>query len=59
MRWREVTGETIAPVGAIEQTGGLEVQIVRTIPEDIYAAVPRGDSGSSSPTSVRSGAHDD
>src|SRR6478736_3459543 len=45
MRWREVTGETIAPVGAIEQTGDLEVQIVRTIPEDIYAAVPRGDFG--------------
>ena len=45
MRWREVTGEAIAPVGAIEETGDLELQIVRTIPEDIYAAVPRGDFG--------------
>jgi phosphatidylserine/phosphatidylglycerophosphate/cardiolipin synthase-like enzyme len=45
MRWREVRGETIAPVAAIEETGDLEIQIVRTIPEGIYAAVPRGDFG--------------
>ncbi len=45
MRWREVTGETLPPAGAVEDTGDVELQIVRTVPEDIYSAVPRGDFG--------------
>jgi phosphatidylserine/phosphatidylglycerophosphate/cardiolipin synthase-like enzyme len=44
LRWREVTGEAVAarapgPAAA----GGLDVQLVRTVPEDIYDALPRGD----------------
>ena len=45
MRWHEVTGKTIPPVGAVEETGDLDVQIIRTIPEHIYSAVPRGEFG--------------
>ena len=43
MRWHEVTGETLPPVSPCEQAGELEVQIVRTVPEHIYDAVPNGD----------------
>jgi phosphatidylserine/phosphatidylglycerophosphate/cardiolipin synthase-like enzyme len=43
MRWREVTGETLAPAHPCEPAGGIEVQIIRTVPEHIYTAVPRGD----------------
>jgi len=43
MRWHEVTGESLAPTEPCEPTGGLELQIVRTIPENVYAARPRGD----------------
>jgi phosphatidylserine/phosphatidylglycerophosphate/cardiolipin synthase-like enzyme len=44
LRWREVTGETL-PVPAVPDavSGGIDAQIVRTIPEKIYEAVPRGD----------------
>jgi phosphatidylserine/phosphatidylglycerophosphate/cardiolipin synthase-like enzyme len=45
MRWREVTGESLAPVADVEDAGDHEVQIVRTIPERVYSAVPRGDFG--------------
>jgi phosphatidylserine/phosphatidylglycerophosphate/cardiolipin synthase-like enzyme len=45
MRWHEVTGKTIPPVGGVEETGDLDVQIIRTIPEHIYSAVPRGEFG--------------
>ncbi len=44
MRWHEVTGESLpaasTPPGF---EGGVEAQIVRTVPERIYRAVPRGD----------------
>ena len=43
MRWHEVNGEQLAPVSPPEPAGDVELQIVRTVPEHIYAAVPRGD----------------
>jgi len=43
MRWHEVKGEHLAPVVAAEPAGDVELQIVRTVPEHIYEAVPRGD----------------
>jgi len=43
MRWHEVTGETLAPVVPAEPAGETELQIVRTVPEHVYKAVPRGD----------------
>jgi phosphatidylserine/phosphatidylglycerophosphate/cardiolipin synthase-like enzyme len=43
MRWHEVNGEQLAPVLPPEPAGDVELQIVRTVPEHIYAAVPRGD----------------
>jgi phosphatidylserine/phosphatidylglycerophosphate/cardiolipin synthase-like enzyme len=45
LRWREVTSEVLpapaTPPAAV--ASGIETQIVRTIPERIYDAVPRGD----------------
>ncbi len=43
MRWRELTGEDVTQSGALESTGPHTVQIVRTVAEDMYEAVPRGD----------------
>jgi phosphatidylserine/phosphatidylglycerophosphate/cardiolipin synthase-like enzyme len=43
MRWREVTGEESPPAGTVEPAGKVEVQIVRTVPERVYRATPRGD----------------
>ena len=43
MRWCEVTSETLPPVAPSEPAGTSEVQIVRTVPEHIYTAAPRGD----------------
>jgi phosphatidylserine/phosphatidylglycerophosphate/cardiolipin synthase-like enzyme len=43
MRWHEVTGETLPSVKASEPVGSVTGQIVRTVPEKIYAALPRGD----------------
>jgi phosphatidylserine/phosphatidylglycerophosphate/cardiolipin synthase-like enzyme len=43
MRWREVAGETLPPVAAQEPAGDTELQVVRTVPERIYGAVPDGD----------------
>ena len=45
MRWREVTGEPLAPARPAEPKGDLRAQIVRTVPERVYASVPRGDFG--------------
>jgi phosphatidylserine/phosphatidylglycerophosphate/cardiolipin synthase-like enzyme len=42
-RWHEVTGETLAPVTPTEAAGAIELQIVRTVPEHVYTAIPRGD----------------
>ena len=43
MRWREVTGEALASPVPPEPAGDVELQIVRTVPEQIYRAEPRGD----------------
>jgi len=43
LRWREVTGEQLPAVAAPSPQGDVEVQLVRTIPEKIYASVPRGE----------------
>jgi len=43
MRWHEVTGETLPAVSPSEPAGDIELQVVRTVPEKIYEAVPRGD----------------
>jgi phosphatidylserine/phosphatidylglycerophosphate/cardiolipin synthase-like enzyme len=43
MRWHEVTGETLPPVSPQQPVGETEIQIVRTVPERIYKAVPNGD----------------
>jgi phosphatidylserine/phosphatidylglycerophosphate/cardiolipin synthase-like enzyme len=44
MRWHEVTGTTLTEVvRPAAATGTLDVQVVRTVPEHVYSAVPRGD----------------
>ena len=43
MRWHEVNGEQLAPVAPSAPAGDVELQIVRTVPEHVYDAVPRGD----------------
>jgi Phosphatidylserine/phosphatidylglycerophosphate/cardiolipin synthases and related enzymes len=43
MRWQEVTGEKLASPVTPQPVGNVELQIVRTVPEHIYAAKPDGD----------------
>ncbi|HEY3186456.1 MAG TPA: phospholipase D family protein [Solirubrobacteraceae bacterium] len=43
LRWREVTGETLAAPPAPAADGPHRVQLVRTVPEKVYDALPRGD----------------
>ena len=43
MRWQEVTDETLAPSATPEPAGEIDLQIVRTVPEHVYKALPRGD----------------
>jgi phosphatidylserine/phosphatidylglycerophosphate/cardiolipin synthase-like enzyme len=45
MRWHETTGERIAPSEASPPAGDVELQIVRTVPEKIYAATRHGEFG--------------
>jgi phosphatidylserine/phosphatidylglycerophosphate/cardiolipin synthase-like enzyme len=45
LRWRGVTGELLPSPPAAERAGDVELQIVRTVPERIYAGLPRGDFG--------------
>src|SRR5439155_26465813 len=42
-RWREVSGEAIAPAPAQADAGELQLQVVRTVPENVYEFCPRGD----------------
>jgi phosphatidylserine/phosphatidylglycerophosphate/cardiolipin synthase-like enzyme len=43
LRWREVTGQTL-PVAPVPKPAGEQTaQILRTLPETVYASVPRGD----------------
>jgi phosphatidylserine/phosphatidylglycerophosphate/cardiolipin synthase-like enzyme len=46
-RWREITGERLAgPHGEIAgPAGGVELQVVRTVPERVYGFLPRGEFG--------------
>jgi phosphatidylserine/phosphatidylglycerophosphate/cardiolipin synthase-like enzyme len=43
MRWREVTGEALPATEPPAEAGTHAVQVVRTVPEKIYDALPRGD----------------
>jgi phosphatidylserine/phosphatidylglycerophosphate/cardiolipin synthase-like enzyme len=43
MRWREVTGEQLPHDTAPGPAGEQRVQLVRTVPEKVYDALPRGD----------------
>jgi phosphatidylserine/phosphatidylglycerophosphate/cardiolipin synthase-like enzyme len=43
MRWREVTDEQLAANPAPPVAGKRTVQIVRTVPERVYASVPQGE----------------
>ncbi len=45
MRWHEVAGEVLPLVAPSETAGDVELQVVRTVPEKIYDALPRGDFG--------------
>src|SRR5437868_5535141 len=54
MRWHEVTGESLPPVVPTEPAGGVELQVVRKVPEKIYKAVLRATSESPSRTFGRS-----
>jgi phosphatidylserine/phosphatidylglycerophosphate/cardiolipin synthase-like enzyme len=42
LRWHEVAGERLPPVRAAEEAGDVELQVVRTVPENVYDALPRG-----------------
>ena len=44
MRWCEVTGERLPPAREpAPEAGDVELQVVRTVPEHVYTAAPRGD----------------
>ena len=43
LRWREVAGEALAPPSPAKFAGDVELQVVRTVPERVYKALPRGD----------------
>jgi phosphatidylserine/phosphatidylglycerophosphate/cardiolipin synthase-like enzyme len=43
LRWREVTGEELPAPPPQEPAGDVELQVVRTVPEKVYAALPNGD----------------
>jgi phosphatidylserine/phosphatidylglycerophosphate/cardiolipin synthase-like enzyme len=43
LRWHEVTGEQLTEPPTPPATGTTELQIVRTVPEKIYRALPRGE----------------
>ncbi len=43
MRWREVTGESLAASAPPPPAGEVGLQVVRTVPERIYESLPHGD----------------
>jgi phosphatidylserine/phosphatidylglycerophosphate/cardiolipin synthase-like enzyme len=45
LRWAEVTGERLPEPEAPAPAGDVELQVVRTVPEHVYEALPRGDFG--------------
>jgi phosphatidylserine/phosphatidylglycerophosphate/cardiolipin synthase-like enzyme len=42
LRWHEVTGRELPPAATPEESGDHELQLVQTIPEKVYEAVPNG-----------------
>jgi phosphatidylserine/phosphatidylglycerophosphate/cardiolipin synthase-like enzyme len=42
-RWREVTGEQIEDTPPPAPAGGVELQVVRTVPDKVYDFLPQGD----------------
>lgn len=42
-RWREVTGEQLEDTPPPAAAGGVELQVVRTVPEKVYDFLPQGD----------------
>jgi phosphatidylserine/phosphatidylglycerophosphate/cardiolipin synthase-like enzyme len=45
LRWYEINDEKLPAPQPAEPAGDVELQIVRTIPEKVYASIPRGDFG--------------
>jgi phosphatidylserine/phosphatidylglycerophosphate/cardiolipin synthase-like enzyme len=43
LRWREVTGEELPAPPPQAPAGEVELQVVRTVPERVYSALPRGE----------------
>jgi phosphatidylserine/phosphatidylglycerophosphate/cardiolipin synthase-like enzyme len=43
LRWREVTGERLEPAADASARGRTRAQFVRTVPNSVYDALPRGD----------------
>ena len=43
LRWHEVADETLPPTRKPRRAGDVELQFVRTVPEKIYDALPRGE----------------
>ncbi|MGZ4390263.1 MAG: phospholipase D-like domain-containing protein [Gaiellaceae bacterium] len=43
LRWLEVTGETLEAVPPPKAAGQTELQVVRTVPNNVYDRLPRGD----------------
>ncbi len=43
LRWRAVTGESLAPAPVLAPCGSTLVQVARTIPERVYDRIPAGD----------------
>jgi phosphatidylserine/phosphatidylglycerophosphate/cardiolipin synthase-like enzyme len=43
MRWHEVTGERLESARPAKAAGELELQVVRTVPNGVYDALPNGD----------------
>ncbi len=43
LRWRELTGDQVQQPQAPPRAGKHEVQVVRTVAEDMYRSLPRGD----------------
>jgi phosphatidylserine/phosphatidylglycerophosphate/cardiolipin synthase-like enzyme len=43
LRWQATTGESLPPAAEPEPVGNREVQVVRTVPDGMYRALPRGD----------------
>src|SRR5207253_3219423 len=41
--WREIANEQLPPPRRPRRAGGVELQLVRTVPERVYDALPRGD----------------